>query len=88
MTRRLGEMWDQFLRQVLIPAGAGEVQIEETRRAFYQGAGALFFILNGDMSEGGEVTQRDLALVQDVHDEIEEFTRELGRPKRRRGGVS
>jgi hypothetical protein len=37
----IGASWEKYLRQVM-PSGAGAVQIEETRRAFYAGGFAVF----------------------------------------------
>lgn len=38
----IGESWASYVADVLNPAGAGEVQREETKRAFYAGAAAMF----------------------------------------------
>jgi hypothetical protein len=35
------EEWNSYCREILYPAGAGEIQCIETRRAFYAGAAAM-----------------------------------------------
>ena len=38
----IGEAWASYLANVVAPAGAGDVQIEECKRAFYAGGAAMF----------------------------------------------
>jgi hypothetical protein len=48
----IGEAWASYLAAV-IPAGAGETQREESKRAFYAGAAAMF----GDMLDAAELEE-------------------------------
>ena len=53
MTRKLIlEGWNSYRRDVLEPAGAGAVQVEECRRAFYSGAMILFTSIVGILDSG------------------------------------
>lgn len=75
MKRQLmAEQWDQFARSVL-PVGASAVQRQEMRRAFYAGAQAILFRVIEAFAPESEPTAEDLQLMQDVHDEIEDFAR-------------
>jgi hypothetical protein len=62
----IGEGWASYLAAVM-PAGAGAVQIEETKRAFYAGAAAMF----GDMLTAAELDEDPAAAL------LEAFDREL-----------
>ena len=48
----IGESWASYLAAV-VPPGAGEAQREESKRAFYAGAAAMF----GDMLEACELEE-------------------------------
>jgi hypothetical protein len=64
--------WNDFREKVLEPAGAGAVQIQETRRAFYAGASHLFKeLLKSD--EGEEVTANDLRRLDAIDEEFKAF---------------
>lgn len=39
MPKTIAQLWDSYEQEV-IPAGAGETQVQECRRAFYAGASA------------------------------------------------
>lgn len=82
--KRLEHEWLTYERAVLIPAGAGAVQTQETRRGFYAGAAALYGILTGQVSGGhpDTVTQEDMQLMQDIANELKEH-RELVRAGKR-----
>lgn len=42
----VGEEWADYVANILRPAGAGEIQIEECKRAFYAGAFVMFGIVS------------------------------------------
>jgi hypothetical protein len=67
--------WDSYLKQLMHPS-AGEVQIRETRKAFYAGATALFFMLIELFADDKEPTEADLTLMSDVERELNEFAKE------------
>jgi hypothetical protein len=77
MKRKLiGEGWDGY-RTKIIPKNAGQVQVEETRRAFYAGAVVLFQSLMDALDPERETTSEDLMQMQAIQDEIVEFLADL-----------
>jgi hypothetical protein len=73
---RIREAWERYRRDV-IPEGAGEVQLRETRLAFYGGAQALFATLTGGLSDGSEPTETDLAMMSELDQELRQFVEAL-----------
>lgn len=59
------------------PAGVGEQQRRDLRTTWFLACDHLFFGVMGAMSEGQEMTERDLARMAGVADEIEQFRREV-----------
>lgn len=74
--KHLEHAWLMYERAVLIPAGAGAIQTQETRRAFYAGAQALFTTLLGQVSGGhpDTVTPGDLELMDAIRAELLEHS--------------
>lgn len=73
MKRKLmAEQWDQFSRSVL-PKDAPLTQRTEMRRAFYAGAQAILFRVIDAFAPETDPTEEDLQVMQDVHDELQEF---------------
>lgn len=70
--RRLGSKWDVYASNV-VPAAAGDVQVKETRRAFYGGAAALFEILMSRLELGAEPTDNDFRLLDGLKAELDGF---------------
>lgn len=69
---RIEKEWNSY-RLAVIPAGAGEIQIEECKRAFYAGAATLHHELMEMLSPGDETTDADLENMQAIHDELIAF---------------
>ncbi len=78
MKRLIAKEWESY-RDAVIPAGAGATQREETRRAFYAGAGSLLHRLQSLMGPGLEPTDADLEVMREVHNELREYIEELRR---------
>ena len=57
----------------VIPKGAPAVQLQETRRAFYAGAQALFQTLLNILDPGTEETERDLETMNFIDAELKRF---------------
>jgi hypothetical protein len=77
--RRVGEAWERYRREC-IPNVAGAVQIEESRRAFYAGAAMLFDALtSGIPADGKEPTDEDMAVVESICAEFDEYLASLPR---------
>ena len=74
----IGEAWASYVAALLDPAGAGEVQREETKRAFYAGAAAMFSaMLNAAELEEDPAAARVEALDRELVDYLRLFkTRE------------
>lgn len=68
--------WLSYRREV-VPPQAGEVQVEECRRAFYAGALAVWSSIMSGLSEGSEPQPTDEALLASIQAEFVEFGAEL-----------
>lgn len=72
------QAWWAYERRRLAPVGAGAVQRQECRRAFYAGAIAVFHgLVTGVSSETGE-TPEDMALMDGVKAELDQYAADLG----------
>ena len=77
--------WQSYLRGV-VPKDASNLQIKETRRAFYSGSAILFSVMTGahffdDAGPAGpadpDPTDDDLLTMQMIQDEVDAFGAEL-----------
>lgn len=65
--------WASYHREV-IPADAPAIQIQESKRAFYAGAWALFQAIQKIMDPSSEEpTERDLRVMDSIDRELREF---------------
>jgi hypothetical protein len=72
MTRRsLAETWLSY--QKILPADAGEIQITETRRAFYAGATALWSLIMSTLDPGLDPTDAELKRMDALDAELTAF---------------
>ena len=75
MTRKwIAEEWETF--KLIIPPGASEIQVNEMRKSFFAGAGALFSLVT-NVSSGDEVSEGDLQKMTDIEHELREFLNEI-----------
>lgn len=70
--KRIEAEWVDYAIRV-IPVDAPPVQVTETRRAFYAGAMAFLSIVMNQAEAGAEPTDNDLAMMDDLQAEFEEF---------------
>jgi hypothetical protein len=70
----MAEKWDSFARAVL-PPNAPADQRREMRRAFYAGALGILFKVITALAPETEPTAADLAVMDDVHQELEDFVK-------------
>lgn len=70
------EGWKKY-RAMVVPANAGEVQIAETRQAFYAGAAVLFESLMRSLDPEKEPTANDMRIMDGLQAEIDEFGHSL-----------
>jgi hypothetical protein len=69
----LKEAWETYRTQVINPA-ADDVQIQETRMAFYAGAGAFFTaVVNSNEEEKVRSDEERQQFLIDLADEISSF---------------
>lgn len=72
---RLREQWESY-RDNVLPVGAEEVQINETRLAFYAGAAALWSVVMNMLSPGAEPTDDDEQAMAEIEQELKSFAGE------------
>jgi hypothetical protein len=68
--------WTRF-EQMVVPANASSVQRSEMRKAFYAGASIVFRIITQGVSDGEEIQDSDLQLLDDIAREVDQFGAEL-----------
>jgi hypothetical protein len=68
----LGDAWISYRERVLSP-DAAPVQVQETRRAFYVGAQALWDGIMRNLDPGTEPTDRDMSRMDGLEAELREF---------------
>lgn len=73
--RYIEKGWNSY--RALLPKEAGEVQIRETRQAFYGGAAILFESIMMMLDPGAEPTEADMQRMTDIQNELREFGRNL-----------
>lgn len=77
----IGEAWASYSAALLDPIGAGAAQREETRRAFYAGAAAMFSaVLEGADLEEDAAAARLEALDRELADYLRLFKHREGIP--------
>lgn len=64
-------------RAKVVPPGASPVQVSETRKAFYSGAGTLIESLMKVLGPGGDATESDLLIMNGIQEELDEFIRDV-----------
>jgi hypothetical protein len=72
MSLVVGRMWDSYAR-LIVPANAGPVQIQETRRAFYAGAQCIFHHLVNAIGPEQEPTEADIEMMNALAAELDAF---------------
>ena len=68
--------WESYRREV-IPVGAPEVQIQESRRAFYGGARSLLAAIVNSLDPDTEPVDEDVARMEEIHAELEKFAQDV-----------
>lgn len=63
--------------KALLPKDASDVQIKETRQAFFGGAAVLFEAIMRSLDPGEEPTAADMQRMTDIQRELSEFGRNL-----------
>jgi hypothetical protein len=68
--------WLSYLA-VVIPADAGDVQVSESRLAFFAGAQHLFSSIMNILDPGTEPTEQDLRRMDRINNELDEFVEQM-----------
>ncbi len=77
MSKKFIELgWNSY-KKMVIPADAPDVQIKETRQAFYAGAAILFEGLMGALDGGDEPTDADMHRMAAIQAELDVFGQEI-----------
>jgi hypothetical protein len=77
MDRPIKRLWNSY-RELVVPADAPDVQLRETRQAFYAGAAALLTAVNECLLDpGDEPTAADLERMAKIQNELDEFGQQL-----------
>lgn len=74
--KTIGSEWAEFSSTVINPK-APAVQRHEMKTAFYAGAVAVFAMLVTQVSPGDEVQESDLAMMDGMKKELEDFAASL-----------
>lgn len=67
--------WQGYAK--LLPPDASDIQIRETRQAFYAGAAILFEAMMRMLDTGEEPTEQDMQRMTDIQRELSEFGQNL-----------
>lgn len=74
-TKFIEKEWTTY-RLFVMPSDASAVQVDETRKAFYAGAGSLFHTILNFLEEGQEATKDDLEKMSSIQKELQAFVAE------------
>lgn len=75
--KTIAEQWEIW-RAAVMPPDVHEVQLTEMRRAFYAGATVLLSALTIGLDEDSEPTADDVAYLERLHQEMKQFSRDVG----------
>ena len=68
----IGAAWLAY-RRLCVHENASETQVAETETAFYAGALILYETIINNLTEGDEVEDADMAMMENIHAEFERF---------------
>jgi len=77
--QRLLEDWNSYMAAVFPNGRPHPIQLQETRRAFYAGALAIFSRMIKDLApgSGSEPQKADLMMMDDFQSELEDFHKKI-----------
>ena len=73
--KTLEKLWKDYLE--ILPDDSGEVQIEETKRAFHAGFISLFHGVITPMARSSDGMQSNIATLESIQEEVDEYLREI-----------
>ena len=68
----IGLEWATY-RERVVPASAGQLQVQECRRAFYASAEAFWRAISKHLEPGEEVTEPEVDALDAMHRELVQF---------------
>jgi hypothetical protein len=68
--------WGTYRTRVM-PKQVSPVQLLETRRAFYAGGASLLALMMRNLEGGEDATEADLIMMDQVHEEFQQFNRDV-----------
>ncbi len=68
--------WKSYLR-IVVPDNASDVQVNETRQAFYAGAATLWQSIMVTLDPEAEPTEQDLQRMDDIQAEVDAIGQQL-----------
>ena len=74
--KHIERQWRDYFRLIGLH-GASDVQIRETRRAFYAGAAFLLRTMMARFDGGTEPTEADLKMMNEIDEELTEWADQL-----------
>lgn len=78
MRTYIEDAWQSY-RKAVVPPGASEVQVNETRQAFKAGAAVLFHTVMNALDEDAEPTTADIEFMGALQQEIDNIGLKLDR---------
>ena len=76
--KTLADQWRSYAEHV-VPRSAPKVQMDESRKAFYAGAFAIFECIMVNLDPGSEPTDGDLSRMDALYAELTEFIAQAAR---------
>lgn len=66
------EDWDRY-RMAVVPFGAKEYQVEQTKQAFFAGVSSLFSLMVGKLNDPNVTDDDGKKMVNEIREELKEF---------------
>lgn len=73
--------WLDYLEKVIPPA-ASRVQVTESKKAFYAGAGCLLKSICNILGPGQDATESDLTIMDGIAEELRQFVLDMGQGRK------
>lgn len=75
MSRKISEGWMSYLK--VLPVSAPQIQIDETRMAFYAGVAVMFDILTELGNGADDNDEPEIAVLEGIKAELDEYGKSL-----------
>lgn len=81
--KTLEEEFASYLAAVYPDGGVSDIQLRETRNAFYAGCATVFYGISTSVSDGDEVQESDVAMMERISAQLDAFSAESRKRARR-----